>query len=140
VTVSLVSVQADSEINSCFLSHLVSVESASRKSKTLKTSPLFANSLLSAIAQSAIASYQHLSTLNSRPDLSFSDSLVIQTVYLATAPLFVTEISAARKTGAKDKAGKEGGVMKSLRMEALACLRGVSSTTSRLMTGFRQIQ
>jgi cohesin loading factor subunit SCC2 len=117
---------ANPEINSRYLSHLVQSETSSRSSKAQKSSP-FAHPALSSIAQSASAAFQHLSALISRTDLSFSDSLVIQTVYLATAPLFVTEPSTARRVGAKDKSGKaEGGVMKSLRIEALGCLRGVS--------------
>lgn len=130
---------ANPEINSRYLSHLIQSETSSRSSKAQKSSPFFAHPALSAIAQSATAAFQHLSALISRTDLSFSDSLVIQTVYLATAPLFVTEPSNARRVGAKDKSGKEGGVMKSLRIEALGCLRGVSPKVTELILGIRKV-
>ena len=111
-----------------YLSHLVRVELAAKQSKSLKLSPFFKHSCLSSIAQSTAAALPHLSSLISRTDMSFSDTLIIQTVYLAIAPMFICEpVVVARKKEGKS-AGRVGwGVMKCLRVEALGCLRGVSS-------------
>lgn len=115
------------EISSQYLAHLVEVEQSARKSKSLKLSPYFVNSSLSTIAQSTAAAFPHLSALISRPELSFSDSLIIQTVYLGTAPLFVSE-GVVKRVTAKDKGIRKGerGVMRTLRVEALSCLCGVN--------------
>lgn len=120
-------IQADHiEISCRYLSHLVQVEVSAKQSKSLKLSPFFKHPSLSAIAQATTAALPHLSSLISRTDMSFSDSLVIQTVYLAITPLFISEPVSRQKEG-KAGAGKVGwGVMKSMRVEALGCLRGVS--------------
>lgn len=118
-------------MTSRFLSHLVSQETAAKQSKSLKLSPFFKHPSLSAIAQATAAALPRLSSLISRADMSFSDSLVIQTVYLAVAPLFISE-PVSRKRESKGASRKAGwGVMKSMRVEALACLRGVSSWSMR---------
>lgn len=69
-----------------------------------------------------------VASLISRPDISFSDSLVIQTVYLAIAPLLVAEPNSKKK--GKSSAGAPGAIgntIKNLRMEAMSCLRMVSA-------------
>lgn len=63
--------------------------------------------------------------------MAFSDSLVIQSVYLAIGPLCIVEPSSTKRSKGREvnPAAKEAGlsVLMSLRMEALGCLRGVSS-------------
>lgn len=117
------------EMNSDYLAHLVTEESAAlaktKPSKKLLVSQ-FQNPILSAVAQSTCAAVPHIATLIGRPDMSFSDTLVIQTVYLAIGPVFVNEPSSKRG----NKGGPSWSVMKSLRMEALGCLRGVSWTSA----------
>lgn len=113
-------------MSSDYLAHLVTEESAAlaktKPSKKLLVSQ-FQNPILSAVAQSTCAAVPHIATLIGRPDMSFSDTLVIQTVYLAIGPVFVNEPSSKRG----NKGGPSWSIMKSLRMEALGCLRGVSS-------------
>ena len=61
--------------------------------------------------------------------MSFSDSLVIQAVYLSISPLFLPESTTAPKKKEKDKAagaGQIASLMKTFRMEAMGCLRAVS--------------
>jgi hypothetical protein len=62
--------------------------------------------------------------------MSFSDSLVIQAVYLSISPLFLAESGAAPKKKGKEKAGvnQVASLMKTFRMEAMGCLRAVSSS------------
>jgi hypothetical protein len=65
--------------------------------------------------------------------MSFSDSLVIQAVYLSISPLFFSESNTASKKKAKDKsvgAGQIASLMKTLRMEAMGCLRAVGPDCS----------
>jgi hypothetical protein len=61
--------------------------------------------------------------------MSFSDSLVIQAVYLSISPLFLAESVAAPKKKGKEKAmtSQVGSLMKTFRMEAMGCLRAVGS-------------
>nr|XP_019013987.1 uncharacterized protein I206_00064 [Kwoniella pini CBS 10737]OCF52768.1 hypothetical protein I206_00064 [Kwoniella pini CBS 10737] len=115
---------AGEKISSTYLSHIVQVESNSvKRGKTKALSPYFAHPVLSAIAASVISSIPRLTSMISRPQIALSDSLIIQTVYLAIGPLFVNE--PVLKRSKKDTGGKEGGgVMKGLKMEALGCLRG----------------
>jgi hypothetical protein len=61
--------------------------------------------------------------------MSFSDSLVIQAVYLSISPLFLPESTTAPKKKGKDKAagaGQIASLMKTFRMEGMGCLRAVS--------------
>jgi hypothetical protein len=61
--------------------------------------------------------------------MSFSDSLVIQAVYLSISPLFLPESTTAPKKKGKEKAAGAGQIaspMKTFRMEAMGCLRAVS--------------
>ena len=59
-----------------------------------------------------------------RSDVSFGEDLIISTVYLAITPLFVRESDTTKKRG-KEVVGVGAGIIKSLRVEALGCLRGV---------------
>ncbi|WVW81234.1 hypothetical protein I302_103225 [Kwoniella bestiolae CBS 10118] len=115
---------AGEKISSNYLAHIVQAETASsKKGKAKALSPYFSHPSLSAIAASIISSIPRLTSMISKPQLAFSDSLIIQTVYLAIGPLFINE--PMLKRGKKDATGKEGGgVMKGLKMEALGCLRG----------------
>ncbi|OCF60187.1 hypothetical protein L486_02867 [Kwoniella mangroviensis CBS 10435] len=115
---------AGEKISSNYLAHIVQAETMSlKKGKSKALSPYFAHPSFSAIATSIISSIPRLTSMIGRPQLAFSDSLVIQIVYLAIGPLFINE--PVMKRGKKDGMGKEGGgVMKGLKMEALGCLRG----------------
>ncbi|KAK8844801.1 hypothetical protein IAR55_006651 [Kwoniella newhampshirensis] len=119
---------AGEKMSSTYLAYVVEFESrsTSKKDRLPKSvAPYFVNPTLSAIAQSISCALPRLTSLISKPDLAFSDSLVIQTVYLAIGPLFINEPTAKKVTGRQAGAGKEGmSVMKSLRMESLGCLRG----------------
>lgn len=115
------------EMASDYLATLVFNEaSAIGKHKASKYAASFSSPSLASIAQSTSLAVPHIASLVSRPDMSFSDSLVIRTVYLAIGPVFVRE-PASRRT--KGREGVVGGpttaVMKSLRMDAMGCLRGV---------------
>jgi cohesin loading factor subunit SCC2 len=117
-------------MHSSYLAVVVSNEAAAvgKGKSSKKLSALFANPSLSSIAQATCAAVPHIASLVSRRDMSFSDDLVIKTVYLAKSPVFIRE-PASRRT--KGREGVVGGpttaLMKSLRMEAMGCLRGVSS-------------
>ncbi|WWC90225.1 uncharacterized protein L201_005158 [Kwoniella dendrophila CBS 6074] len=115
---------AGEKISSTYLAHIVQSETISAKKGKAKTlSPYFSHSTISTIAGSIISAIPRLTSMISKPQLAFSDSLVIQTVYLAIGPLFINE--PVLKRGKKDLSGKEGGgVMKGLKMETLGCLRG----------------
>ena len=114
------------EIQSSYLYHLASAESnaAASAKASRKPSTQFTHETLASIAQSTCAAVPHISTLVNRHNLSFSDSLVIQTVYLSLGPVFVHEPAVPRGRG-KDSGGPSWSVMRSLKMEALGCLRGV---------------
>jgi len=61
--------------------------------------------------------------------MSFSDSLLIQAVYLSIGPLFLPESASAPKKKGKEKAAgasQIASLMKTFRMEAMGCLRAVS--------------
>lgn len=114
-------------MQSNYLAHLVNEEAtAVAKGKSAKFSASFQHHTLSSIAQSTCAAVPQIASLISRRDMSFSDSLVIQIVYLAIGPVFVHEPAVRRGKGRDSAAGASWSVMKSLRMEAMACLRGVS--------------
>lgn len=111
------------EIASSTLAHVVQEELAnSKKGKlSMPLSPYFHNVTISAIAQSVCTTLPRLTSMVSRESFAFSESLIIQIVYLAKEPLFVVD------PGAKKKSEKEGmAIVKTLRMEALSLLRGVS--------------
>jgi cohesin loading factor subunit SCC2 len=97
-------------MTSRYLIHVVQSEVIAKQSKSLKLSPFFRHTAMSSIAQAVAGALPHLSSLTSRPDLSFSDTLVIQTVYLAISPLFITEPPTRRREG-KSGAGQAWGVM-----------------------------
>lgn len=59
-------------------------------------------------------------------------------MYLAITPLFVNEPGTTKKRG-KEVVGVGAGMMKSLRVEALSCLRGVSSTILGVHTAHAQV-
>jgi hypothetical protein len=112
------------EVSSRYLSHLVNLESAGKTTRPKALSPLFVDPRLCAIAQSATGALPRLAHLIGRPDISFSDGLVIRTVYLSIAPLFVNE-PVGKKGRGKDSGKDSASVMKGIRTEALGCLRGV---------------
>lgn len=120
------------ELISSYLTHVIAGETVPsyRRRVAGKLSTSFKHATLSAIAQSTCSALPRLTSMISKPDMSFSDALVIQSVYLAIAPLFVNE-PLVKKTKGKDGglAGNEAGlsVLKTLRIEALGCLRGVRS-------------
>jgi cohesin loading factor subunit SCC2 len=109
-------------ISSRYLEHFVELETSLSKKKL---GPAFTSPSLSSLAQSSWASLPRISSLLGRSDISFGDDLIIQTVYLAITPLFVSEPGTTKKRG-KEVVGVGAGMMKSLRVEALGCLRGVS--------------
>ncbi|KAL7420405.1 Sister chromatid cohesion protein 2 [Cryptotrichosporon argae] len=113
---------AGEKVSSSYLAQLVQDE-ADGKGRP-KLSPYFKHPQLSSIAQIACTAIPHIANLISRSDFSFSEQLVIQTVYLAIGPVFIAE--PAGKKGKKEATGNAGtgAVIKTLRMEALACLRG----------------
>ncbi len=117
------------------MAHILDGENASsRKSKTGKgLSASFNHPTLSAIAQTSCSALPRLASLISKPEIAFSDTLVIQSVYLVIAPLFVNEPLRKKVKGKDNASGREAGlaVLKSLRMESLGCLRGVSPSSSR---------
>jgi len=123
------------ETSSRFLDNVVSQELATSKKRLQAT---FTSTDLARIAQSASSTLPRITSLLARPDISFSDHLVIQTVYMSIIPLFVSE-PATKKKG-KDVIGGGGrGVMKALRMEALGCLRGVCCPLSQLFISSWQV-
>lgn len=65
----------------------------------------------------------HIAGLINKPSMSFGDQLIFNTVYLAIGTVFVHEPSSSRRGKAKDSGTATWAVMKSLRTEALACLR-----------------
>jgi len=89
----------------------------------------FTHPALSQILRSTLIALPRITSLVSRTDMSFSDSLVIQAVYLSISPLFLPESTTAPKKKGKDKAagaGQIASLMKTSRMEAMGCLRAVS--------------
>ncbi|EIW73035.1 hypothetical protein TREMEDRAFT_59198 [Tremella mesenterica DSM 1558] len=126
VILPLVHGLAGGKSSSRALSHVVDEElQLAKKSKNKTISPFFQNPVLLVIAQSASTTLRHLSSMMSRPDLSFPDTLVIQNVYLSIEPLFAADpVNVTKKKGRES--GKDVGVsiMKTLRTEALGCLRG----------------
>ncbi|RSH84025.1 Sister chromatid cohesion protein 2 [Saitozyma podzolica] len=117
---------AGEKVSSRYLSHLVNLESAGNTTRPKALSPLFVHPRLCAIAQSATGALPRLAHLIGRPDISFSDGLVIRTVYLSIAPLFVNE-PVGKKGRGKDSGKDSASVMKGIRTEALGCLRGASA-------------
>lgn len=126
----MLSVDSDdpSELSSNFLAHVVSEEaSAAARAKASRKVTLFENDDLASIAQYTCGAVPHIAKLIARPSMSFSESLVIQTVYLAIGPLFVKAPSRGRgRPKSEGTGGPTWSVMKSLRADALGCLRGVS--------------
>jgi cohesin loading factor subunit SCC2 len=110
------------EISSRFLDHIVSQELTASKKRLQAT---FMSPALARIAQTASSTLPRITSLLARSDISFSDHLVIQTVYMSMTPLFFSE-PVAKKKGKDTLGGGGRGVMKALRVEALGCLRGVS--------------
>ena len=116
-------------VNSPFLAHTIDAETAIRKSKPGKKLPLsFNHSTVSAVMRISNATLPRLTSLISTPEIFFSDSLVIQSVYLAIGPLLVNEPAVKRAKGrdANSAAGEPAlSALRSLRLEAMGCLRGV---------------
>jgi cohesin loading factor subunit SCC2 len=116
-----------SESSSVFLNRVVASEmSAPKGSKATST---FVHPTLSQILRSTLIALPRITSLISRTDMSFSDSLVIQAVYLSISPLFLPESATAPKKKAKEKAAVANQItslMKTFRMEAMGCLRAVS--------------
>jgi cohesin loading factor subunit SCC2 len=112
------------EINSNLLAHIVDFESpGSGKARPKASQSGFRHPTLAVISSALTLAMPHLTSLLTRSDISFSDTLIIQAVYLAIGPFFVDEPVQRKK--AKDVVlGRS--VMKTLRVEALGCLRGVS--------------
>lgn len=128
VSSALSSLMFLAEIASSTLAHVVEDELANSKKGKLPMplSPYFHNVTISAIAQSICSTLPRLASMISRENFAFSESLIIQIVYLAKEPLFVVD------PGAKKKNEREGmAIVKTLRMEALNLLRGVSLHCSR---------
>ncbi|KAK1921174.1 hypothetical protein DB88DRAFT_92041 [Papiliotrema laurentii] len=124
VIIPVVEALSSEKIPGRFLEHVVEAEQAQSKAKRLQKT--FDSPILTSIVQSASGSLPRITSLLARPDIAFSDRLVIQTVYLAIAPLFVSEpASSGRKKVKESRRAGPGGVMRSLRLECLACLRGV---------------
>lgn len=93
-------------------------------------------SLISQINQTLSLTFQHLRDLINCPDVTMSDDIVIQVVYLAIGPFFITEPQAVGKGKEKvlkgkaedavsDAAGSKS--LKGLRLDALGLLRAVRS-------------
>lgn len=121
VIVPILQGMAGEKIASSTLAHVVEDELAnSKKGKlSMPLSPYFHNVTISAIAQSICSTLPRLASMISRENFAFSESLIIQIVYLAKEPLFVVD------PGAKKKNEREGmAIVKTLRMEALNLLRG----------------
>lgn len=99
--------------------------STASKAKSSRKAMLFDNSSLASIAQSTCGAVPHIAKLVSRTDMTFSDTLVIQTIYLAVGAIFVKEPPSRRGRSKSDgSGGPTWSVMKSLRTDSLACLRG----------------
>ncbi|WVQ82810.1 hypothetical protein IAT38_004942 [Cryptococcus sp. DSM 104549] len=127
IVIPIVQGLAGDKIASTYLAHIVEYEFAVVTNKVKQAAPVapyFLHPTISSIAQSTCSAIPRLTSLISKPDLAFSDSLVIQTVYLAIAPLFVSEPAAFKKSKAQTGKSEGMAVVKTLRMEALGCLRG----------------
>ncbi|KIR30957.1 cohesin loading factor subunit SCC2 [Cryptococcus deuterogattii LA55] len=121
VIVPILQGMAGEKIASSTLAHVVQGELANfeKEKLSMPLSPYFHNVTISAIAQSICSTLPRLTSMVSRESFAFSESLIIQIVYLAKEPLFVVD------PGAKKKSEKEGmAIVKTLRMEALSLLRG----------------
>ncbi|WVQ72222.1 hypothetical protein IAR50_001771 [Cryptococcus sp. DSM 104548] len=115
---------AGDKIGSSCLARLVEQEHTAVAIKSKLPTSLsshFNHQTLSSIAQSICVTLPRLTSLISRDDFSFSEGLLIQTVYLAKGPLFVVDPAVGKKKGDKDGLA----VVKSMRMEGLSLLRGV---------------
>ncbi|WVO15130.1 hypothetical protein L204_102774 [Cryptococcus depauperatus] len=116
---------AGEKISSSYLTFIIQHEYALRNGKTklsITHSPYFYHPVISSIAQSVCSALPHLTSLVSCEKFSFSESLVIQNVFLAKEPLFITEIAGKKQNDRENMA-----IVKKLRLEALALLRGVFS-------------
>lgn len=111
-------------MRSNFLAWIVTDEAAAAsKGKSRKLAASFNHSNISSIAHYTCAAVPHIAGLINRPSMSFGDQLIINTVYLAMGPIFVHEPSTSRRGKAKDSGTATWALMKTLRTEALACLR-----------------
>jgi len=125
------STEGSTEAGSAFLGHILNSEAANTsKRKILKNSLFFQNPILASIAETSCATLPGLTSLLNKADTTFSDTLIIQSVYFAVAPLFVGEPPAKKGKGKEGNAGSS--VLKTLRAQALGCLRGVSNSAARL--------
>lgn len=96
--------------------------------KSTKATTAFMHPTLAHIVRSTLLALPRITSLISRVDVSFSDSLVIQAVYLSISPLFLSESAGAAKKKGKEKAGggaQIASLMKTYRTEAMGCLRAV---------------
>ncbi|KAK4684433.1 cohesin loading factor subunit SCC2, partial [Tremellales sp. Uapishka_1] len=108
----VVEAMAGGKMTSRYLSSIVASESTKGKSNAS-----FRHPLLSTISRSLSSCLPRLTSLLSRLDFSFSDALVIQTIYTSIGPFFISEPT-SKKNG-------DLGIMKGLRGESLGLLRGV---------------
>lgn len=114
------------ETNSSLLAHLVELEApVCGKGKSKATTANFKHPSLSSISAALTSAMPHMTTLISRPDVTFSDTLIIQAVYLSLGPFSIDE-PAQKKRAKEATLGRS--IMKTLRVEALGCLRGVSNS------------
>ncbi|ORY23265.1 hypothetical protein BCR39DRAFT_549569 [Naematelia encephala] len=117
------------KIASKYLDHLQRAGNLEdKKGKPTGAASLLQQPNIALIARSCCSAVPHLTSLLKRTDVAFSDSLVIQTVYLALSPLFIAEptVKKSKKKESAAVASESGlSVIKALRMEALACLRAV---------------
>ncbi|WVR03096.1 hypothetical protein IAU60_000086 [Kwoniella sp. DSM 27419] len=127
VILPIIGAMAGDKVSSTYLAYILALEisATTQRSKVLPAgSPHFAHPSLSSLAQSICSALPRLAALIAKPSLALSDSLVIQTVYLAIGPMFVSEPT-MKKSKVKEIAGSPGSsMMKALKLEALGCLRG----------------
>ncbi|BEI91569.1 uncharacterized protein CcaverHIS019_0403890 [Cutaneotrichosporon cavernicola] len=117
---------AGERICSNFLAWLVTDEAAAAaKGKSKKHISSFNNPSVSSIAHFTCAAVPHITGLINKPNMTFGDQLIINAVYLAIGPVFVHEPTTARRGKAKTTGTATWAVMKTLRTDALGCLRVV---------------
>jgi cohesin loading factor subunit SCC2 len=114
------------EIRSNFLAWLVTDEAATAaKAKAKRHTASFSNGSIASIAHFTSAAVPHITGLINKPSVTFGDQLIINAVFLAIGPIFVHEPSTARRGKAKTSGTATWALMKTLRTDALGCLRVV---------------
>ncbi|CAK9787000.1 hypothetical protein CC85DRAFT_288268 [Cutaneotrichosporon oleaginosum] len=113
---------AGDKIRSNYLAWIVTDEaSAAAKGKSKKDTASFNNPFLSSIAHFTSAAVPHITGLINKHNVTFGEQLIINAVYLALGPVFVHE--PARRGKAKAPGTATWALMKTLRTDALGCLR-----------------